>query len=379
MNEVISNTQVPSLKVVFTDQEIWAVANTVQDILRSGRLTLGKYTERFEQEFAETIGCKYAVAVSCGTAALEVMLRALELNEQSQVIVPTNTNFATAAAAVYAGANVTLVDSGLYIDIEDLKRLISDEIAALIMVHIGGYITPEIETVRQLCEKHEVLLLEDAAHAHGASISGRMAGVLGHAAAFSFFPTKVMTTGEGGIITINDKHLYRKAKQLRDQGIDPTRDVHTLMGNSWRMSEIEAAIGSIQLRSLTSNVEHRRGVINLYQQLLSETEGIDPVGYPSSVEPSGYKCIALLDASIDRSRLRSKLRTEYGVLIGRGVYDTPLHKQPVFDWLAKDRAFPKAEFFAKHHICLPIWRTIVPEDVEYVADSIRAAIGGCRY
>lgn len=361
---------IPSLRVVFTDDEIEEVGRATETILRCGWLTLGRYTTEFEVAFAHFLGCRYAIAVNSGTSALEIIFRAIGI-EGKRVLVPANTNFATAAAALHAGGTVSFVDGGLFLDIDDLQAKLSADVAAVVVVHIGGFVTPEMAEIVHVCRSRGVFLVEDAAHAHGAKFAGCPAGRLADAGAFSFFPTKVMTTGEGGIITTDDAGVNGAARALRDQGKDFTRDIHVLLGNSWRMSEFAAALGAVQLCRLDAIVADRRRALSLYAAAFQGNEQLEFVTAPPNTDCSGYKAIAILRDGSQKARLRTTLQQEQ-IAMGRGVYDVPLHKQPVFAHLAAGQRFPLAEAFSERHICLPLWRGITSDVILRVARSTKS-------
>ncbi len=361
--------KVPSLMVGFNEDEIARVLRDAEEILRSGRLILGPFTEKFEAEFARAVGTEHAVAVNSGTTALEVVLRAIEVCGR-EVLVPSNTNFASAAAAVYAGGKVVLYDGGLYPDWEDVRRKITSKTAALIVVHIGGYLSPELNEMVEYCRERNVFFLEDAAHAHHASLKGARAGSFGDAGAFSFFPTKVMTTGEGGMITTDDGELAEKARMYRDQGKDSTGLYHRVMGNSWRVTEIGASMGLAQLASLDRDTAYRQKVIRLYEAELGESSVFDFPDTDPEMKPSGYKCVVVLRPSQDRKSLEETL-TARGVQLGRPVYELPLHKQPVFQPVSSGN-YPVCEDFCNRHTCLPLWRSISSEQQTAVIEAIQS-------
>jgi dTDP-4-amino-4,6-dideoxygalactose transaminase len=348
-------TTVPPFLIDLSPEEVQRALRDIKAILESGRLTLGPYAERFEHDFAEMVGVKHAVSVTTGSTALEIIFRASGVAGR-EVLVPTNTNFATAAAAIYAGASVGFFDGGLYPSFHDVERRISYKTAAVVVVHVGGYITPDILEIRRLCERRGILLIEDAAHAHHASHGGVQAGAFGHAAAFSFFPTKVMTTGEGGMIVTNDERLAVAARCLRDQGKDASGLIHVLMGNSWRLPEMGCALGLAQLGSLPSDTEHRQSVMKRYAVELAGCPGLSFPPVAEEMRPSGYKSVALLDAGMNRQRFVAAM-ADLGVTMARPVYEVPLHRQPVFKKWVKG-TFPLADEFCDHHICLPLWRRI---------------------
>lgn len=305
---------------------------------------------------------------SSGSTALEIAYKALGVAGRD-VLVPTNTNYATAAAALAAGARVEFYDGGLYPDLADLRPRITERTAAVVVVHIGGYITPEIRELADACAALGVPLVEDAAHAHGASLAGTPAGAFGRVAAFSFFPSKVITTGEGGVVVTDDPELAGLAYRLRNQGESVDGELHDLPGGSWRITEIGAAVGRTQLVSLAADVERRAAVIARYADLLSDVDEVEIPHLPGRQVPSGYKAVAVLRDPAARAALRDHLAA-HGVSVPKLVYATPLHRQPVFAEYAGG-AFPAADAFCETHLCLPLWRGIDADQVEYVADRVR--------
>ena len=211
--------QIPAAKICFPEEDRKWILDKVNEVLSSGQLTLGKYGKEFEQKFAEYVGTKYAIAVNSGTSALEIILRALDI-EGSSVIVPTNTFFASPASVIHAGGKVIFADvtDNLCLDPDSVKQKIQKDTKGIIIVHIGGVVPPQIKEIQEICREHNLFLIEDAAHAHGSTLNGEPAGTFGDAAAFSFYPTKVMTSGEGGMIVTNNENIYRRALVFRDQG-----------------------------------------------------------------------------------------------------------------------------------------------------------------
>ena len=279
--------QVPILQIPFDQEDRRFLHEGMEDIMDSGFLTLGKWTSQFEETFAAFAGSRYCVAVSSGTAALEVILRGLGI-ERGSVIVPTNTFLATALAAIHAGNRVIFADSDpdtLALDVADVERRIAADTRAVILVHIGGIMSPAWEELKRLCEQRGLHLIEDCAHAHGCSIDGRHAGSLGVAGAFSFFPTKVFTTGEGGAIVTNDEEVYRRSSMIRNQGKNPELGNRiSELGHNFRMSEFTALVGVQQMRKAESVLDERRRIARFYDDALVNVEGVRVV---RPVGPSG--------------------------------------------------------------------------------------------
>jgi len=368
--------QIPAAKIYFPEEDRKEILSKIEEILISGQLTLGKYNREFEEEFAKYIGTKYAVAVNSGTSALEIILRALDIEGHS-VVVPTNTFFATPASVIHAGGKVIFADitENLCLDPESLERNIRGDTKAVIVVHIGGVVPPQIREIKEICERRGLYLIEDAAHAHGSALDGKKAGSFGIAAAFSFYPTKVMTSGEGGMITTDDERIYRRACILRDQGkASFGQNLHVELGYNWRMSEIHAVLGLYQFRRLEEFIAQRRKVAGIYDEGLREIEGLRPLAIPPGVESNYYKYVAFLDRGIDRASLKRELREKYGVSLSGEVYEIPCHLQPIFKGLAEEGSLPVAEDLCRRMVCLPISAVMTDEEAHYVVDSLRKVL-----
>ncbi len=221
---------VPAASVWFPDEDRAEILAMIDEALRSGRLTLGPIGARLEVEFAERHQATEAVAVASGTSAIEIVLRAIGV-EGREVVVPSNTFHATAAAVIAAGATPRFADcdpSTMSIDVESAARLVGPRTAAVIVVHIGGYVAPSVLDLVSICDAAGVPLVEDAAHAHGASLDGRCAGTFGVAGTFSFYPTKVIAGGEGGMIVSADERIADRGADLprSGQGVVPDQPPH---------------------------------------------------------------------------------------------------------------------------------------------------------
>ena len=375
---MVSNMKIPAAKIYFPEEDRKKLLKQIDGILESGQLTLGKYTREFEEQFAEYVGTKYAIAVNSGTSALEIPLRSLDVKEHS-VIVPTNTFFATPASAIHAVGKVIFSDvtENLCIDPESVKENIREDTKGIIVVHIGGIVAPQIKEIQEICEDHNLFLIEDAAHAHGSTLDGKMAGSFGDAAAFSFYPTKVMTSGEGGMITTDDKKIYERALVFRDQGkAGFYGNVHTEMGYNWRMSEVHAAIGLSQFARLGEFIEDRRRIAKIYDEELKEIYGVTPIKIPPEVKSNYYKYVALLDDGINRTEIKKELKEKYGVSLSGEVYELPCHLQPIFKEMYgfKDGDFTIAEDVCKRQICLPVFATMTEEQAKHVVDSLKGVL-----
>ena len=367
---------VPAARIVFSEEDRAEVLALVDESLRTGSLTLGPRTRELENAFAARHQMPFAVAVNSGTSALEIVLRALGARGR-EVVVPTNTFFATAAAVLHAGGVPRFADVAadtFALTAASAEAAIMPETAGVIVVHVGGVVSPEVEAVAELCRDRGLFLVEDAAHAHGAALHGRPAGTFGDAAAFSFYPTKVVTSGEGGMVVTADERLRDEALLYRDQGkASFLGGDHVRLGSAWRMSELHAAVGLVQLRRLDEFVATRRRAATLYDEALAAVPGLRPVIPPPGCETNHYKYMALLDDGIERAQVKEQLRLRHGVTLSGEVYAVPLHRQPVF--ATYDRAaFPVAEDVCRRQVCLPVHSDMTEAEASHVVGALHAVL-----
>jgi len=365
--------KIPPLKIQFSKADRKEILRRIDEALDKGFVVMGKNVEEFEREFAKYCGTKYAVAVSSGSSALEISMRILDVKNK-EVLIPTNTFFSTATAVLLAGGKVKLVDVNLEsfsLDLKNLKKRMTKNTTGIIIVHIGGIISPEIEEIRRWCHKQGLWLIEDAAHAHGSEINKKKAGKFGLGGCYSFFSTKVITSGEGGMVVTDKEDLAQKIKHLRNHGKpEPWVSYHTDLGSNWRMSEFSAAVGLVHLKNLDKFIAWRKKTANLYTKLLEEVEEVKPV-LPEG-ESSWYKYIVLIKRGIRRDKLKSLLK-ERGISLSGEVYEIPLHLQPVFKGILKGK-FPVAEDICNRHICLPLYYGMTDEEAIYVVENLKEII-----
>ena len=376
----------PSARVVFPASDRAEIAAAVTEILASGALTLGPYTRRFEEAFAAAhtgpraaAGSRppsphgpQAVGVASGTAALDIALRAVGVRGR-EVVVPANTFYATAAAVLQAGARPVFADvdaATFALSAATTAAALTPRTAAVVIVHIGGLISPGIDEVRALCAERGIALVEDAAHAHGSTLDGRFAGSFGVAAAFSFYPTKVVTSGEGGMVLTASEEIAQEARIYRDQGKGAfTANHHVRLGSAWRMSELHAVTGLVHLRRMEEFIARRRVVAAAYDKALAGLDGLQPLAEPPECRSNIYKYIALLPPGLDRARFKSELAQRFQVKLSGEVYDLPLHRQPVLAEYAGP-PLPVAEELAARHICLPVHSDMTDGEVDEVLTAV---------
>ena len=367
---------VPAAKIDFDPSQRQWIADRIQEALESGQLTMGKYGEEFERNFSKLCGSKHAIAVSSGTAALEIIFRSLDA-EDKDVLVPTNTNFATVAAIIRAGGKPILMDTdaetfGTHPD--ELKRRITSSTAGIAIVHIGGIVSPHMQDIVKFANEHGLWLIEDAAHAHGSSYAGTNAGTFGRAGAFSFFPTKVMTSAEGGMIVTDDDVILEESRIYRDQGKGSySQNVHVRMGLNWRLSEPHAIIGVSHLKSLGNMIKRRQEIAKIYDQELAGLNALQLVKIPEQGVCNYYKYIVLLKDKIDKNAYKQRLRNEFGVALTGEVYDVPIHRQPVFEYLSS-YPLPVADDVCARHLCLPVFGSMTDHQAMLVVNALRQTL-----
>lgn len=359
-------------------RDIDGIVRDLRQILISGRLILGPFLEQFEKEFADYIGVQYAVGLSSCTAALEAVFRYLAL-QGGEVIVPTNTFVASANAVIYAGANPVFCDidkTSLALDLDDMNKKITKKTKAVIVVHIGGNISTSIWDIKNICDKKGIPLIEDASHAHGATVDGRKAGSIGMAGCFSMYPTKVMTTSCGGTITTNDLELARFCSVIRHHGAGSHGlRIPEIQGNDWLMDEISASIGRHQLAQLESNLASRSRIANLYRSCIKDIDRVSSLPVSPRVRNSYYKYIAIIENKrVDVPNAIVGLSKKYNVELAQ-LYFPPCHLQPIFRRWGRGLSLPNSEDILRRSVALPMHVALNRQDVYRVVDVLRLISG----
>jgi len=377
-------TRVAGFDLRYSDSEVRSIAAGFEEVIRSGFISMGRNVAEFERQWAEYCGVKYAVATANGTCSMEMILRAIGV-QGGTVIVPSHTFIASATAAIHAGAKVIFVDcqrENFQMDPEDVRRRIRPDTKAVMLVHMSGIISPHLNEIKDICEQQGIPLVEDAAHAHGATIDGKKAGSLGLAGSFSFFSTKVITTGEGGMITTDDEKIYKIACALRDHGrFGAEPNVHHDIGYNWRPGEFNAVLGLEQMRRVHEILQRRRQIARKYDEKLKALKipGIKLLEIPASVQSSYYKYILYLEPPIEREKLKQILKQEYGVSLPGELYNRDCHSQPLFCRHPEaivpqpKESFPETDYVVSHHCCLPLYLSLTDDQVDYVVASLDKA------
>lgn len=346
----------------------------VNEVLRSGNYISGKRVDEFEKSFSEYIGVEHAVAVNSGTAALYIALDALGVKKGDEVIAPPLTFFATISSILYLGAVPVFAD----IDLDDLcispssvESCITPETKAILPVHLFGGCA-KMDDLMELSETYDVPIIEDCAQAHGTEYRGKTAGSFGKAGAFSFFATKHMTTGEGGMITTNDAHLAEQAKIIRSHGMTD-RDDHVRLGFNSRMTEMEAAMGLIQLKKLDELNEKR---IDNSRYLIRQIKHLPWLRVPASekhVKHTYFWCPVLVDGKMGKSIEDLKMHLRKNNIGFRERYKEPLYKQKVLRKVGLDYShlrLTNAEFVAGSILGLPNHPTLSKQALDRIINVL---------
>jgi perosamine synthetase len=350
--------------------------NYVLDCIDSNWISsIGKYIGMFESAFAAFCGVRHAVATNNGTTALHLALIGMDLQPGDEVIIPTVTYIATANAVRYCGAVPVLVDvcpGTMNIDPAEIERKITPRTRGIIPVHLYGH-PADIDAVNAVAARHGLWVVEDAAEAHGAEVRGRRVGSLGDCATFSFFGNKIVTTGEGGMITTNDDALAEKLRLFRGQGMDPQRRYwFQVIGYNYRMTNIAAAIGAAQMETVERAIADRNTLAGLYDGALAELGEhlVLPREQPWARQVFWMYTVFLREGGeARRDGIMSQL-DEMGIETRPVFY--PMHTLPPY---RESAAYPVADRWAQCGINLPTHQGMSRADVQRVAEGLRDLLG----
>ena len=357
---------IPIARPIIDEGEISAVTA----VLRSGIIAQGKKVEEFEGAFAEFIGTKYAVAVNSGTAALHIALLTQGIGEGDEVITSPFTFIATANSILFTGAKPIFADieeDTFNIAPDNIAEKITPRTKAIMPVHLYGQ-PCDMKKVMRIAQEHGLMVTDDACQAHGAEYEGKRVGSFG-TGCFSFYPTKNMTTGEGGMITTNDEDIAQKARMIRSHG-QRQRYFHEILGYNYRMTDIAAAIGLCQLGKLEEFSSKRIENAKFLTKGLGGIKGLLPPKVRSNVKHvfHQYTVRVSQEFGIPRDELRQKLMDKG---VGTEIYyPLPIHKQPLYQNLGYNDHLPNSEKAATEVLSLPVHPSLTKKDLEYIVDSL---------
>lgn len=365
---------IPVFEPIIGEEEI-AFAT---DALRKGELsgTFGHYLERFENGFAEYSGCKYGVAVSNGTTALQVAVAAAGIGAGDEVILSSCTNIATALAIVHNQARPVPIDSEAEtwnIDLDLIESKITSRTKAIIPVHHLGH-PVDMDKLMAIAKKHNLIVIEDAAEAHGATVRGKRVGSFGDMACFSFYANKVITTGEGGMVTTNDKYYADRMKLLRNLGFTTPRFRHEVLAHNFRMTGYQAAIGLAQFNKIESIIKEKRRIADTYNRYLKGTPGIQLPAekdwafnvywmYGISIDSKSFGCT--------RDELTTYLRDKG---IDTRTFFCPMNQQPCLEPFLEphERIAPVSDGLWTNGMYLPSTYSLTEDTIKHIAETIRS-------
>lgn len=350
------------------------------DCLTSGWVSSkGSYIKKFEDKFAKFIGTNYAVAVSSGTAAIHLALAALDIGPGEEVIIPTLTMIAAALPIIYVGATPVLVDSDPYtgnIDANRISEKITKRTKAVIVVHLNGY-PSNMKMITKICKKRHIFLIEDAAEAHGAEYRmtdkrWKKVGSIGDIGCFSFYGNKIITAGEGGMITTNSKLFADRIQSLRNLARSPKKHFyHQEIAFAYRMSNLQAALGFAELEQVSEFLKRKRQITDFYNSLLCDIPGIQLPRTELNVHSVEwqYSFLVTNEAKITRDQLAEYLKQNQ---IETRNFVIPLHQQPAFlkKGLFKKESYPIAEYLSEHGISIPSGLAITNNEMHTVSRII---------
>ncbi len=356
---------IPISQPSITEKEI----DYVKDAVKSGWVSsLGKYIDIFEDKFASYCGTNYAVATSNGTTALHLVLVSLGIKIDDEVIIPDLTFVATGNAVKYIGAKVITVDveeDTLCISPAAIRKAITPKTRAIIPVHLNGH-PANMEEINKIAKEYNLFVIEDAAEAHGAEFKGKKVGGLSNAGTFSFYGNKIITSGEGGMITTNDSDLYIKMRHLRDHAMSPSKRYwHTEVGFNYRMTNLQAALGVGQFERINEILEKRKEIFNWYYKGLKDVKGLK-LNYEASWAKNVYWLVSIEIygyLELERDNFIQKLKAKK---IDSRPYFYPLSDMPMYDNASNEttnKVYQRGVF-------LPSFHDITKQQVDYICKVI---------
>ena len=334
----------------------------------------GPFVTRFESEFAQYVNRNHGIAVSNGSAALDIAVKALGLAKGDEVIMPAFTIISPAQSVVTAGAVPVLIDSDPItwnMDVTQIETKITPRTKAILVVHIYG-LPVDMEPVLALCKKYDLKLIEDAAEMHGQTYKGKMCGSFGDISIFSFYPNKHITTGEGGMIVCNDADLAEKCKKLRNLAFEPNgrRFIHHELGWNYRITNLQAALGVAQLEKMEFHIQRKREIGHLYNIGLKDLNGFQLPLETTEYATNIYWVFGLVaDTELQQEVMVKKLND---ARIGTRPFFWCMHEQPVFQkmGLFKNESYPVAEKLARNGFYIPSGLGLTNEEIASVINVI---------
>ena len=365
------NYDIPLFRLEYSNQFIDEFCQEARKVLERGFLSEGPLSRQWERDFAVFQKVPAALSVTSCTTGLEAILKTIDVRGKD-VLIPSNTYFATATAVECAGGNPVLLDCDFQtfsICEKDLRGKLNENVGAVIVVHVGGIIADNILDIKQACDSFGVPLVEDAAHAHGSYLSEEIiAGNIGVAGSFSFFPTKVMTTGEGGMVTAEQSFLDR-AKLIKNFGADPDQERKCIVeqGSNYRIHEFTALLGILENKRANERID-RRGY--LAERYISNLAGSNYVPVTQRIGRCAYYKMILMTDKISTADPIAEFCQKEKVQLTGQVYETPIHKQPRFREKYSGVHLPNTDIISECHVCPPLYPELSDDEVDYACEVL---------
>lgn len=355
-----------------------AEIDAVVEVMKSGWLSIGPKVEEFEKKIGDYVGVKHAIAVNSGTSGLHLLIKAFDIKDGDEVITTPFSFVASTNCILFERAKPVFVDINpetLEMDVDRIESVITDKTKAILAVDVFGQ-PMDMRKLREIADKYNLILIEDSCESLGSEYNGIKSGSMADAAVFAFYPNKQITTGEGGMIVTNDDNIAELCRSYRSQGRAITGFWlhHERMGYNYRMSEVNAVIGSIQMDRLDDIISRRNKAANMYNERLSKIKGVTvPYVSPDTTVMSWFVYVIRLDEYIDRDKVMEHLK-QNGVACR--PYFTPIHIQPYIKEMFgyKEEDFPNTAKAGRSCIALPFYNDLSINEVEYVADTLEKAI-----
>jgi len=350
----MSNNPIPVNTPLFSGNELKYVTQCIETGWVSSE---GPFVSEFEEKFAKYVDRQYGIAVSNGSAALDIAIKALNIGKEDEVIMPTFTIISPAQSIVTAGATPVLVDSDSEtwnMDVTQIESKITSKTKAILVVHIYGLPT-DMDPILALCKKYQLKLIEDAAEMHGQTYRGKKCGSFGDISIFSFYPNKHITTGEGGMIVTNTPELANRCKKLRNLAFEPNgrRFMHHEIGWNYRMTNLQAALGLAQLEKIGDHILKKREIGNRYQNGLQNVKEFQLPLNKTDYAENIYWVFGLV---ADSEKIKDNIVTKFSELkIGTRPFFWCMHEQPVFKKMGLffNESYPQAERLARNGFYVP--------------------------
>jgi perosamine synthetase len=367
-----------SSKPVFPKEDLNPILQDIAKVLEEGQFRNGKKVKEFEELVGKYVGVSGAVAFDSDSSAYETALHYFDVTG-GEVVVCTNSFVSVPNSVVAVGGRVVFADiraDTLSMDPESLRRNLSPKTRGVIVTHISGFPNPDIEEIKSICKENDLFLIEDATHAIGATVNGKKAGSFGDAAVFAFTPTKVITTGEGGMLVSDNAELCEFAKRFSFYGSGGGKTNFFDLGRHMVLPEVSAVLGIYQLQRLDEFIDRRNVIAQKYNSALANSESFSTVKCPAGYRSSYYKYPLILEGKIDKTKFTRMLLEDFGVETGN-IFYPPCHLQTVYKKLGAVSygSLSTSERVLSRTITLPMHVGLTDEDVTYVLDKVALLAG----